>query len=297
MATQGMGPTGSTVTGAPPPVGTPAGTPPTSDQTSAKAILDSFFGSTGLQALAGKAWQMILQGDSAEQVMEWVRSSQEYANRFRAMKELNARGQGIDEATYMSYERNIYSLVQANGLPKGMYDTPEAIEKMLLNNVSVSEAQDRMKSAVYAAYTAPASVRQAMQDQWGASWGDMIAGYLDTDKALPLIQQQFAAAQIGGAAIDQGLQLRKDTAVGLASRGLGYDQALQGFAQVANDQALTSGFGETTNQDTQIAGVFGDAGAARTVQRVRRGRIISQRGSGGFAESQTGVLGLGSSTS
>lgn len=294
MAINPQGNSGSNPTGKPAAPSNP-GTALTVDQQSAKANIAAALSLMDLPSLADFAWNEFLNGVPEQQIYLDIRQTQEYKNRFPAEEELGKRGQGISEAAYIGYEQQIFSLAQANGLPKSMYTTPDQIAKMLINGVSVNEASDRMSQAVYAAYTAPASVRAAMADQWGVASGDLVGLYLDSDKALPLIQQQFAAASVAGAGSDVGLAVDKTTAQQLAAQGVTYGQAAQGLGQVANIKGLTAGFGETVDQNTEIAAQFGNGVAQAKQTRVQRGRLAAYGPSGQAAAANTGVEGLGSS--
>jgi hypothetical protein len=260
-------------------------------------MLDAWFAQTGLGGLADQAWQKILQGDSPAQVIQWTRTTPQYAARYPAMAELNKTGRGISEAAYQSYEQTIYQLVQQAGLPKGMYDTPDQIAKMLLNNVSPNEAQTRYQDAVAASYTAPESVRTAMGSLYGVNSGGIVGMYLDATKAMPELQRQFAASQVAGGALDQGITIGRQTAEQLAAQGVTYAQALSGFGNVAATQALARGQGEVANQDVRTAAQFGDALAQAKVTRVVKGRLASFGAAGSPTASQAGVSGLGTTTS
>lgn len=275
-----------------PPATSPGGFLSTTDA-SAKGIIGGFLGSYGLGSLADWAWGQWLKGESVDQIMLDLRSTPEYKARFPAMDALAKSGQAISETSYMQYEQSIHSLLQTSGLPKGMYDTPDQIAKMLVNNVSVTEAQSRVQLAQQAVLTAPASVRQALQAQTGLKLGDLTGYYLDTDKALPALQTQYAQAQITGAGIEQGLNVDQQTALNLAQQGVSYTQAQQGLGAVAQTGALGGGFGETSSQDQRIAAQFGNAGAQTQVGRVIQGRLATQQGGGGAAQTAQGLAGLG----
>lgn len=264
----------------------------TADTSSAKALLDTFFSGVGLPSLSNWAWQKYLTGDSVDQIMLEVRGTPEYKARFPAMEELSKRGQAISEASYINYETGVTSLLQQYGIPKGMYDTPEGISKMLLNNVSPEEARSRIQDAAAAAYTAPQEVRTAMKDLYGVDQGGLVGYYLDSQKALPVLERQFAAAQIAGAGIAQGVGVDKTQAEKLAAQGVTYSQAVQGLGAVGQEQGLTGGFGETAANQQLIAAQFGDAAAQQATTRVVKGRLAGYSAGGNAAESATGVSGL-----
>jgi hypothetical protein len=285
-------------TGAPTIVGTAANMS-AADKASASAIIHAFFSNAlNLSGLGDWAWGKFLEGDSLDQIMLEMKQTPEYATRYPAMAQLDKEGRGISEAAYQSYENTIRALHQQYGLPTGLYDTPEQIAQGLLNNVSPAEAQFRAERAATAAYSAPDSVKAAFAQRVGVanSPSALMAAYLDDTRAIPLLEQQYAAAQVQGAAADAGAPTGAGFADTLAARGVSYAQALQGFGTVAQTQALGGGFGETVDAQTRAQAAFGDTVAQQQTQRVIKGRLAQFAGGGSLAESQTGVTGLGPST-
>lgn len=282
------------------PIGGNAGTPQpklTSDQSSARGQMNAFMSGLGLGSLGDWAWQKYLAGDSVDQIMLDLQGTPEYKARFPAMAQLQAQGRGISEAAYISYESSIRELHQQYGLPPGLYDTNEQIAQGLLNHVSYDEAKFRAQAAAAAAYTAPESVKQKFAARLGVAntQSALMAAYLDDTRAIPLLEQQYAAAQVQGAAADQGIDVANQRADELAARGTTYAQALQGFGQVRQTEALGSGFGETASQDARTGAAFGEAQGTRTTTRVVKGRLAQFAGGGGAVEAQQGVSGLGQS--
>lgn len=265
--------------------------------TSAKDLIDSFLSDIGLQSLGDWAWNLYLDGASADEVMVQVRKTPEYKTRFPAMEELAKQGRAISEAAYIDYERTVQGYLHQFGIPRGMYDTPEGIAGLLVRGVKVDEVAQRLQTAAAAAYNAPQEVKDTFRDYYMGTGGDLTAYFLDPDRAQPLIDQQVAAARIGAAAKMQQLGLGRTEAERLAANGVTFEQALQGFGDVASTQALGGGFGETADQGTRVAAAFGDSQAQRTVQRVQRARLAQSAQGGGMAESSQGVAGLARSTS
>lgn len=297
------GPVGATPTGAAPPVPAPTtAAAPTSSGPGAKALIDQWFASIGLPQLGEWGWAKFQQGESLDQIAWEVRQTSEYKTRYPAMAELVARGDGITEAEYRSYENTISSLAQQWGLPRGMYDTPQAVAGLLLSNVSASEASSRIQLAAAAAYTAPAEVRDVLRNQFGGGTGDLVGMYLDGNKALPILTAQYNAAQLVGQGLAQGFggvstqaALRYGQNLSQTDPLAAQQQAQQAIGAVANQTGLTKGFGELATTDELLGTQFSDAKASRVVQRVQRGRLAQFAGSGSLAEASSGVVGLGSS--
>lgn len=263
---------------------------------SAKAVINGFLGAYGLTNLASWAWGRWQETGNIDLIMLEMYQTPEFKTRFPAFDDLAKQNRAITPTDYVNYEKTIGALLQANGIPKGMYDSPDQIAKMLINHVDPPEAQQRIQDAAAAAYTVPEEVRTAMRDLYGVGSGGLIGLFLDADKQLPILQKQFAAAQIAGAGLQQDIGVGKTQAEQLASQGVTYAQALAGLGTAAQQQPLEKGFGETISQEDLIKAQFGDTAAQTTATRVMKGRLARFGQGGSLAETQQGVAGLGSSS-
>lgn len=264
----------------------------------ARSIITGFLRQYGLEALGAWAWDQYLNGSTVDQIMLDIRQRPEYQARFPAMEQLAQAGKAISEAEYIDYERTVKGLLQQYGIVNGMYDTPQGIAELLIKDVSAAEVNSRLQRAAYATFQAPEEAVTALRDRFGInSPGALMSWFLDPDKAMPLIEQQWAAAQITGAASRQRVALDVAEADRLSKQGISYEQAVQGFGQVAELERLGAGMGETADQRTVTRGVFGDQAEAARTRRVQQSRQSQFRGGGQAAETQEGVSGLGSASS
>lgn len=262
--------------------------------TDAESILRDYLRQYGLEGLGDWAWQQYLNGSSIDQIMLDIRDQPAYKQRFPAMEQLAQAGEAITELDYIAYEKSVRQMLQQYGITPGLYDTAEGIKNLLVNRVSAVEVNARLQQAAAAAYTTPKEVLDALRAQgYDLNGGSLASFYLDPERALPLIEQQYRAAQITGAAAQQRLQISAEEADRLAKNGITWEQAQQGFSQVAATAALGGGSGETADQASRTAAVFGDAEAAQRVRRVQNSRRAAFAGGGGAAETQQGATGLG----
>lgn len=270
---------------------------PPDSSLSAKNLIADALRYFGLESLADWAWNLHLTtGAEIPEIMIEIRNRPEYKARFPAMAELAASGRAIDEGSYIDYENSVRTLLQRYGYPQGMYDTPQGIANLLLKDVSAAEVNERLTIAAAATYDYPPEVRARLRQEFGAGPGDLAAYMMDPDKALPLIQRQVRVSQVYGAADQQQVNIDEATAARLAENGITFEQARQGFGQVAATTQLGAGYGETIAQGDRIAGAFGDAEAQRKQKRVQRSRQAGFAGGGSAAETQQGVSGLGGSS-
>lgn len=279
-------------------------TPPTAslgtaEQQSARALIRTVLGQFGLDALADRLWQQYFAGAPLEQVFLDLRTTPEYKARFPAMDVLAKKGRAITEAQYIGYEQQAVELYRRFGLPSGFYDQPADFATLIGGEVSIAELADRVQLASAASMTAPPEVRAKLQ-RFGLGAGDLVAYWLDPDKALPLLQQQFAAATIGAASARTGFGLlTADEAERLAQLGVTQQEAVQGFAALAASTELFGalpGTAETAiGREQQLAGTFeGSADARQQIERRARGRRAVFEQGGGLAQTSRGVAGLGS---
>lgn len=261
------------------------------------SVVRDYLRTFGLESLADWAWAQHLAGASDQEIMLEIRQRPEYKARFPAMEQLAKEGRAIDEISYINYESTVRSLLHQYGIVQGMYDTPEQIAKLLLSDVSAAEVNDRLQTAAALTFEVPAEVRNRFMTEYGGTPGGLASYFLDPDRAGPLLNQQYRAAQVMGAADQQRVQVGRDLAENLALSGVTYEQARTGFGQVAQTAALGAGYGETIGTDERIKAAFGDAGAAAVQRRVTRSRQSQFMGGGSAAETQAGVSGLGASSS
>jgi hypothetical protein len=262
----------------------------------AKTIIQATLAQYGLGSLADWAWGQYLNGVSVDQIMLDVRQTPEYKQRYPAMEELAKQGKAISETDYRNYEDTIVSLSRQYGVATDMYATPQGIAKMLVNGVSAKEANDRFQLASVGAISAPQEVKQAYSDLYGLTGGDLIATYLDPDKALPILQRQSAAAQVAGASYLAGTRADLAEAERLADQGVTFDQAVTGYGHAQAYEGLDYAGGMATTRSDRVAAQFGDAQAAARVQQAAAARQAAFQGGGGPQAGQAGVVGLARDT-
>jgi hypothetical protein len=266
------------------------------DFTSAESIIQTYLAGYGLESLAGWAMDTITKNPQIDRATfeTLLYDTAEFKARYPAFNELRQTGRGITVQDYQNYEKTMRETLQLWGIPQEMYGTPESIADLLRNDVSAAEASWRIEQAAQAAYSAPVEARNALTEMYGVGPGGMVAYWLDPDKAQPILERQWAASQIAGAAKRQEVGVDVAEAERLASLGITQAQADQGFSDVAQMRGLTTEAGETVSQADLTAARFGTSQeAANKVERVRRGRVGQFQGGGGAAETQQGVSGLG----
>lgn len=265
------------------------------DYSSAEAIIKSYLAQYGLESLAGWA-QTTLSANpnlSGSDLQLLIADTPEFKARFPALETLRKTGRAISVDAYMEYEEAARQTFQRYGIPQEMYGTREAIADLLVNDVSAAEMNQRIQMAASAAYSAPQEVRDALRDNYGIQGGDLVAYWLDPDKAQPILEARYASAEILGAGRRQALAVSTAEAERLQALGITGSQAEQGFGQVVQMRGLEAGTGETATTEELVRAQFGDAQAQQKVERVSRGRVAEFQQGGGAVETSGGVSGLG----
>lgn len=270
--------------------------------TSAKGIIDTFLALYGLQSLGDWAWNKFTGADggpgaTVEEIRLELPKQQAFKDRFPAYEQLAQQGQAMSPDEMVAYEKRAAGLLQQYGVPNGMYDTPAAYAKLMVNRVSTIEMEQRLGLAADAALRAPESVRSALKTRYGVSEADLVGFYLDPEKALPLIQRNYTAAQIASAAEDAKISMETQLAERLAGQGVDYRQAIAGMSAVKSQQDLTSNLigDQGLNTDTLIGAQFGDAAAGAAVEKKARQRAATnQDNNQSVSATQRGVSGLDS---
>lgn len=273
-----------------------------SNDTDAISYLNGVLQQYGLGDLSGWAWNELAQNKSADQVVLDLQSTPQFNAAFPGMKlrqQNNLPAMSVSD--YLSYEDQAQQMARAAGMPAGFMTTAE-VGTLIGNDVSSTELSDRITNGYQAAMMAPPETRTLLSEYYGVAPGGLAAYYLDPNNALPLLEQQTTAAQIGSAGVTSGVgDIGSSLATLLAGTGVTAAQASSGFQNIAPltplETALpgTPATGSTVSTDQLASSQFiGDAASTRAVQQAQETRKAPSEGGGGFALTSKGVAGAGS---
>jgi len=274
---------------------------PTTEQRSASDTIKAWLAENGLPASLGDwAWPLVLQGLTTGEIYTQLRTQPEYVARYPAMAELARQGRAISEAQYRNNEELIANSAKQYGIPDGIYNTRAAVAQMFINDVSPAEVADRMRMAAGLVYSDP-NIRQAFGAFYGTQGdGAAIAYLLDPKQNEPLLTQHYAAAQIAGNVMAQGLGgVSQSQAEMIALRTNPTEaQAQQAATQVGTQRDLYGSlYGETqaVNVGQGVSAALGaDSTDVEAIDAQKRRRAASYQGGGGLAAGQQGISGLAS---
>lgn len=258
--------------------------------------VNALFKNYGLDSLAGKIFDFVKNGYSADTISILLQDTAEYKQRFVGNETRKKAGLPVlSPAEYLATEAAYRQVMESAGLPKGFYDSYSDFADFMGKNISPTEIQNRVDLAVQATTLAPPEYKEALK-QMGIAEGDMVAYWLDEKKAMPLLTKAAAAAKIGAQALKQGLNFNVGYSQELAQRGISAEQAAQGYSAIAaeleNLSTLGSIYGAQWNQRMAEQAMFeGDAGALnqkRNLAARERGAFGGSAGTGRGGLAQRG---------
>ena len=267
---------------------------------SAYDLLFSEFARYGLESLVTPLKDMLTENISPAELGLRLQQTDAYKKRFAANQDRINKGlAALSPADYIGMEDKYQNIMRNYGLPESYYakdtmGTQEGFQKLLANDVSAAELEDRILTAQSRVINAAPQIKQALTQFYpDITDGDILAYTLDPTKALSDIKRKVTAAEIGGAALAQGLNTDVTRAQDLAAAGVTKAAAQQGYQTIADvvprGSQLASFYNfEPYTQTTAEQEVFNLAGSAEAA-RKRRKLVETERatfgGSAGTASS------------
>jgi len=273
---------------------------------SAFNILKDEFNKYGLGSLVEGIRGLLTDGTPASEFALKLRETPQYQARFAANADrIKAGLSALSPAEYVAMEDQYQNIMRNYGLPKSYYDQTidpttgvkkqVGFDKLLGADVSAVELEDRIATAQQRVLNSNPEVLKALKQFYpDISNADILAYTLDPQNGLDNIKRKVTAAEIGGAALAQGLQAQGGTAESLAGYGVTKAQAQQGYADIAEILPRGSQLSDIYNQGpynqgTAEAEVFNTAGAAEAKAKRKKLTDLEKASFGG--SSGVGALG------
>jgi len=279
------------------------------DRKSAYDLLLSEFDKYGLGALVTPLKSLIEEGVSPSEFTLRLRETDAYKKRFAANAQRVAKGlRALSEAEYIGTEDQYQDVMRRYGMPESYYakgdlGVQSGFEKFLAGDVSAVELEDRIQTAQNRVVNSNPEVSKALKQFYpGISNGDILSYVLDPTNAIENIKRKVTAAEIGGAAIQSGLQAGVARAEELGAAGITKQQAQSGFGTIAGGlqrgSQLASIYGEDPYTqaiaETEVFGIAGAQDAAKQRKKItglERATFSGQSGasSGALARDRAGA--------
>lgn len=259
VPTGGGGGTGGTDAGAVPGGGV---NQDNSKRQSAYDLLFEQFSKYGLGSLVEPLRNLITDpGVSDSEFTIRLRETPAYQKRFAANAERIKKGlTALDEGAYLNLEDQYQEVMRNYGLPESYYTkgdlgVQEGFTKLIANDVSNVELEDRITTAQKRVLNANPEVTAALKQFYpDITNGDILAYSLDPKNAIQNIKRKVTAAEIGGAAVSAGLNLGKTPEQIAASKSRA--EMLQGYG--VTKESATSGFQTVADfgRGSELAGFY-----------------------------------------
>ena len=261
------------------------------NKVSAYNLLYDEFDKYGLGTLVSDIKNILVEGslDPNEFSLK-VRGTDAYKARFIANEARLSKGlKALSPAQYIALEDQYQEVMRQYGLPESYYaktgtGVQEGFRKLIENDVSNIELEDRISTAQKRVLNANPEVTQAIKQFYpDITNADILAYTLDPKNAIENIKRKVTTAEIGGAAIQAGLGYKGDTpearrarAEELGAAGVTKETAQQGYGTIAGGlqrgSQLASIYGEDpytqTTAETEVFNIAGAQGARKQRQKI-----------------------------
>jgi hypothetical protein len=160
------------------------------------------------------------------------RYNAEYNKRFAGNAKLKAAGlPTLDDATYLKTENEYEKIFKAYNATT--LATRDYYATLIGNRMDAVDVTERMNKG-YARIINTPGVKQAFQAFYSAATdGDILAVLMDPETQFPILERKVLAAEIGGAALAQGLKTSLATANELVGANVTLAAAQTGYSTIA----------------------------------------------------------------
>lgn len=219
----------------------------------------------------------------------------------------------LDEATYLAQEIGYSKIFKSYGLTN--LDNRNQYTKLIASDVSIDEAATRVSLAYDRVLKADPSTRDSFRKFYPMLGNqDLVAAMLDPEEQLPALERKVQAAEIGGAALRQGLTSELKDMTGksamysnvqagtigaetLETAGVSAATAATKYGTIATElptmEKLSSIYGSTMEQygqrEAEQAELLGLASAKRKKERLVAREEAQFQGSSGAARGSLGT--------
>ena len=270
------------------------------DTRDAFAIIKGVFNQYGLEELGPMIEKLMREGYGPEEATLALKTNPNYnapyIKRFKGNETRRAAGLNVlSEAEYLALEDDYTTTLKSYGLESyfgiNKTDKQSAIADVIGADISAVEFTERVSTAVDRVKMADPATKSAFQQFYGIGEADLVKYFLDPKKALVNLKEKAVSAEIGGAAIGQGLAATATSAEDLAKYGISREQAQVGYrtiaeelptatrlSQIYDEEGIT--YGQTEAEQATFKGL---ASAKRKREQLVNRETAAFQGSSGTA--------------
>jgi hypothetical protein len=282
--------------------GSGGNTNPTQPPKSAFAIALDLLSEYGISSLSSEVQSLLQENIGLNEFSIRLKETEPYKKRFAANAARIASGlRALSEAEYIELEDTYAKTFRNYGLPasyytKGTDGVSKNFETLIAGDVDSTEIEDRIMLAQKRVNDAPPEVKKALKEFYpDIKDADILAYTLDPTKGMEDIKRKVAAAEIGGAAMGQGLKTTASRAEELARFGVTGEGARQGYEAIAEagprGSQLAAIYGQDAYGQTEAEQeAFGLTGSAAAKQKRKKITGMETAAFGGQSGTTVGAL-------
>jgi hypothetical protein len=262
------------------------------------AILKQVFSQYGLGDLSSVIETLMKEGYEPEEATLALKTdpryNKAYITRFRGNELRRSAGLNVlTEAEYLTLEDDYTKTLKSYGL-ESYFGVDKSIKQSAMADVigadiSAVEFTERVSTAVDRVKMADPATKSAFQQFYGIGEADLVQYFLDPKKALVNLKEKAVSAEIGGAALGQGLTAIATSAEDLARFGINREQAQAGYSTIAQELPTAAKLGDIysetgtryTQADAESATFKGLASAKRKKEKLVATEEAQFQGSSG----------------
>jgi len=264
----------------------------------AYALIEDTLNAYGLSDLSSVIKGYMLAGLGPEQAKLQIKQDPIYKARFKGNELRLASGlNALSEAEYLGLEDTYNQVMNQYGLGTYFGTTRTArqgkLAEVIGGDISAVELKSRVSTVVDRVNNADPIIKAQLKEFYpGITETDLVKYFLDPKQTLPQLQEKVTSAEIGAAAIQQGLGTDVTSATDLAKYGIDRAAAVKGYSTI----------GAMLPEAKKLSGIYGEAKIdytqATAEQEVFKGNASAERKRKQLAALETaqfgGSAGLGS---
>jgi hypothetical protein len=225
-----------------------------------------------------------------------------YGNELRRQAGLNVLSEDAYIALEDSYSETLKEYGQQNFFGLARDTRQRKMADIIAADISAKEFQDRVILAVNRVQNSDVMTRKTLNSFYGVTDNDLVSYFLNPKEQLPVLQQKVASAEIGGAALSQGLEAVRLRSEELAKLGVSKEQAQTGYSALAQILPTATKLSDIYRQEgityTQTTGeqeAFENLASARRARETLVARELgAYSGRSGIGKGALSNKGLGS---
>ena len=274
--------------------------PLSKDARDAFAIIKGVFNQYGLSELSDTIEKLMREGYGPEEAALALKTDPKYnapyIKRFKGNETRRTAGLNVlREAEYLALENSYSGTLKAYGLESyfgiDANTKQAAMADVIGKDVSAVEFGSRVSTAVDRVSKADQATKDAFKNFYSIGDADLVKYFLDPAKSLVDLKEKATTAEIGGAALGQGLTSSVTSAQDLARYGISREQAQVGYANIAEELPTATKLGNIYSEtgttygqtDAEQATFKGLASAKRKKQKLVATEQAQFQGSAGVS--------------